>query len=282
MRGRVLATAVATAVLVPAGTSVAGGWWSSIQVDGNALGVGETVDVSAHVMFDDVSAAEHARADGGYHAYLIDDFDRSVLDAAMASGDRHGWWQPPAQAVHLGVVTFHGWDANLAVATATIEVPDVPQGHYDLMFCTLDCAEPLADLIPTTDVRIFADRVDAQLARDLAGLTELLHTTSFEFGDRIERLRGEVRGLGADVAAAADDTTRIADSLERPAADPAAEPPVTSPWWASAAGWFLAGALAAATVASRRRGADTDGNLEEAEAAAAQPALAPPEFVTHV
>lgn len=282
MRGRMLAATVATGVLVPAGTSFAGGWWGSIQVDGNALGVGETVAVSAQVMFDDVSEAEHARAHGGYHAYFIDGFDRSVLDAAMASGDRHGWWQPPAQAVHLGEVTFHGWDANLAVATATIEVPEVPQGHYDLMFCTLDCEEPLADLIPTTDVRIFADGVDAQLARDVAGLTELLHTTSSESGDRIERLRGEVRGLGADVAAAADDTTGIADSLERLTASPAAAPPATSPWWASTAGWFLAGALAAWTVAGRRRGAHPERSVEEAGPEIADPTMAPPEFVTHL
>lgn len=287
MRGRVLTATLTALVLVPTGPAVAGGWWGSIQVDGHVLGVGEVVPVSAHVMFDSLADAEHARENGGYHAYLIEGFDRSVLDAAMSSGDRHGWWEPPARAIHLGEVTFHAWDANLAVATAGIEVPDVPQGLYDVMFCTLDCAEPLADLIPTLDVRVFADAMDAQLARNVAGLTEELHTVSAELRDRVDQVGGDVRGLGADVRALASETETIAGSLEASAATAATATTgpsdVRSPAWLTAGGWFLAGALASWALAGRSRRRAASGPVPaEAPSSAEEPALPPPEFVTHL
>lgn len=281
MRRRVLAAMVAAAVLVPVAPAAAGGWWSHIRIDGNALGVGEEVTAEAHVMFESMREAETARASGGYHAYLVRGFDRSLLSEAMSRGERHGWWRPPEEVIRLGDVELSGWDANLADATATFAVPDVAPGTYELMFCTLDCAEPLADLVPALDVAVFGDAATARLARDLAGVTEQLQETAFEVSTGMEELRDDVRGVRSGVKAAAGVTSGLAASLEdlqAGLAEPA--PAATSPGWLASGGWFLAGAALTLVFAGRRRRLDAEPDTPQEQADGLVTREAAPEFIT--
>jgi hypothetical protein len=281
MRRRVLAGMVAAAALVPMAPAAAGGWWSNIRIDGNAVGVGETVTAEAHVMFASMREAETAQASGGYHAYLIRGFDRSLLDEALSTGQRHGWWRPPEEAIHLGEVDFSGWDANLADATATFVVPEVAPGTYEVMFCTLDCAEPLADLIPALDVAVFGDAPTARLARDVAGLTGQLQETAFEVASGMDGLREEVRSVRSGVERAAGATSDLAASLEEfraSSAEPAPAPP--SPGWTASGGWFLAGAAVTLVFAGRRRRGSAEADTPQEQPDVLATSQTPPEFIT--
>ena len=42
-----------------------------------------------------------------------------------------------------------GRELNLALASASFRVPEIPPGRYTVMFCDAGCAHPLADVIPT-------------------------------------------------------------------------------------------------------------------------------------
>jgi hypothetical protein len=134
-------------------SATAGGWWSSIRLDHARVGVGEELAAEAEVMFSSVEAAEAAQSAQGkdaFYAYLLRGFDYSIVDRAMREAFTPSWWSVgDAEAYRAGQVTVDELDLNLARATASFRVPDVPPGKYAVMFCDDECVHPMADLIPT-------------------------------------------------------------------------------------------------------------------------------------
>lgn len=69
--------------MVPAAPAHAGGWWSSIPLDGQPIGLGESISLRvSEVMFESIEEAEEAKSEV-FYAYLARDFDRSALRRAM-------------------------------------------------------------------------------------------------------------------------------------------------------------------------------------------------------
>jgi hypothetical protein len=119
--------ALAGLALMPS-PAVAGGWWSGIDLQGRHLGVGETVTFESEVMFRDLEVAERARKSGQFHAYLARGVDYNALDRAMSVPEPERWWSPPDELTLIGNVRLSNWDANLAIATTELNVPEVAQG----------------------------------------------------------------------------------------------------------------------------------------------------------
>lgn len=173
-QGDVRAAAVRGVVLALAGwmwlapaPAVAGGWWSYIDVD-DVLRVGE--QATAHVDGVLFPTREEAEQGTPFHAYLLQGVDTHRLDEAMSTGEPGDWWTPPATRHHLGPVDVTIVDSNMAEARAQFVVPDVPPGHYQLMFCTAGCRAPLADVIPRLDLTV----APAAGAASLTGLLDRL------------------------------------------------------------------------------------------------------------
>jgi hypothetical protein len=126
-----------------------GGWWSNIQVNRTQAAPGQRVELGDTVAFGSADAAETAQRTQPFHVYLLRGFDYSVVERAIRMPSPGDWWSPAgAEAIEVGRVTVSVVDGNLARATATFTLPELPPGTYHLMLCDAECAEPLADVIP--------------------------------------------------------------------------------------------------------------------------------------
>lgn len=243
-------------LLVPA-PATAGGWWASIQLDKDPVAVGERMTARASVVFASREEAEALAQEGGYHAYLVRGVDRERLDEVMATGQPGAWWTVPPTAIHLAELELSGTERNVADVHATFTVPDVEPGLYGLMFCSQDCAEPLADVIPRLDIPLHEDPLLADIARSLE---------SPDGGSRlseIERRLGEVyenvgalrRQVGAlDEPAPSPSPTSAPTTEVAPATAPIELSQSTSEQnWLVVAAAFVAGATMAGLVVSIRQ-----------------------------
>jgi hypothetical protein len=154
MQRSVLAIACAAAALIMAPSATAGGWWTSIRLDRTRVAVGQEMKVHANVMFRSVAEAEAAQSSAArkraFYVYLLRGFDYSIVQRAMRKPSPRNWWSVGnADAFRVGHIVIGRRESNLALATASFRLGDVPAGSYAVMFCDARCAQPLADVIPT-------------------------------------------------------------------------------------------------------------------------------------
>lgn len=277
-RRRVMAVLIAAALLVPV-PAAAGGWWGTIELDKDPIAVGETVTATARISSPVPTEGEEA---SGYHAYLVRGIDREALDEAMTVPQAKGWWTPPSTRIRLGEVELLGHDH----ARARFTVPDVEPGLYGLMFCSADCTEPLADIIPLLDVAVYGDGLLAHSLRTLGNdpLTES-HLTLIE--ERIGVVDEQVRALRADIDAlrdvaaspvpepASSPTPTVSPGASPAAASLAPSRPVTEQRWMVVAAALLAGAALAGMVVSLRQRRQGPHVPEEPRILEAEPASGP-------
>lgn len=233
----VIGFATLVAGAAPAG---AGGWWSSVRVRGHELGVGETVVATSEAYFTSVEDAARARR-SEYYAYLVSDYDRSLMAAGMRRANPRRWWAVPDSAsVHrVGRVRLRGFDANVGEAVARVTIPRLPTGRYFLMFCDAGCRRPMGHAVPTQPVWITADPVAARAARRADAAAQRMQT-------ELVALRGELRSARRDAAAAIAEATRDAELALTLAGDEEPTPALMPAAVLAAA--FLAGVGAAALL----------------------------------
>lgn len=129
LRTLLVVTVVAGLLLTPS-AAFAGGWFSGIDLQGRYLGIGESLTFRSEVMFRNLEDAERARDSGEFHAYLVRGIDHRALNEATLVAEPKHWWSPPKELRLIGDVRLSKWNANLAVATAVIDVPEVTPGSY--------------------------------------------------------------------------------------------------------------------------------------------------------
>lgn len=228
-----------------ASPALAGGWWSSIGLDGQPVGIGESFRHHvSEVMFDTIEEAERAK-EQTFFVYLVRHFDEGALDDALGRADPGDWWRPVTEPIRAGTVELTSWDANLAEARVRLDVPGVSPGSYHLMLCDAGCDRPLGNLIPA-GVTVTDDVLAAQTTRRLL-------ETEARLSLAVQRTRNDLRATRRTLG---DVTSRVAaqerrvEALEpRPAQTP--ESPETSPWIAYA-GWFVAGGATLLAISRRR------------------------------
>lgn len=237
--------AIITVTLMPS-TAIAGGWWSGIDLQGRYLGIGESVTFRSEVMFRNLGVAERARNSGEFHAYLARGVDYISLNKAMSVPEPKRWWSPPRELTLIGDVRLSNWDANLAIATTELDVPEVAPGSYALMLCNVGCVTPLGNLIPL-QIQVSADALAAQTARRL-------QKTNARLDLALARVRGDLkqqtRQLNVAKADSAESTEAIA-RLQDKVSSLDSEAPST-PWLPHLL-FFLAGAAATFLVLRFRR-----------------------------
>lgn len=230
-----LACALGVLLLAPQ-AAAGGGWWSYIDVNRSTVAPGQRVEVSEAVLFSSAAEAERAQEPGQFYAYLLRDFDYSVVGQAMRKSSPRNWWSlGGAEAIQVGPVDVNLSGAQFGRATAEFIVPELPPATYHLMLCDAGCSEPLADVIPAKDFTVVADPATAQTARRV---------------DRLERRTGQLAAVRADAErarVAAHNARSEVDELEASVsamgdARPSSPP---TPRWAYG-GWLVAGALAGA------------------------------------
>ncbi|MDQ3958347.1 MAG: hypothetical protein M3273_08515 [Actinomycetota bacterium] len=231
---------IAAIVASAAGPAAAGsgGWWGSIRVEGRHLGIGETVLAQGDVMFLDRGAADAARESGEFYAYLVQGVDVERINRARRVAEPKRWWTPPEEMTLVGDVTLSNWDVNLARATAHLEIPEMPEGFYRLMFCDLGCVNPLGNLIPSK-VSVTSEVLAARTSRSLQALRLRVRHRVAVLEHRIRALRNEAE----EPPPAAPDLSGPVDRLEAQVAALEAEEPETP--WLAYAGWFAAGLASA-------------------------------------
>lgn len=211
----------------------AGGWWSSIGLEGQPVGMGESIDLGvSEVMFDSIEEAEEAQGQE-FFAYLVRDFDQAALDDAMTRADPGKWWRPTSQPIQVGTVELTDWDSNLAKGRVDLEVPEIEPGSYFLMLCDAGCGVPLGNLIPS-GVTVTDDVVAAQTARRLQELEADLTLALQQSRSELRQTRSTLRQALSDDAKR---DQRIAQ-LEAELVEAQDQEPVP---WVAYAGWFFAG-----------------------------------------
>lgn len=228
-----------------AAPAFAGGWWSSIGLEGQPVGLGESVDLKvSEVMFDSIEDAEEAK-EQDFYAYLVADFDKAALDEAMSRPHAGDWWTPLSEPILVGSVELMGWDSNLADGRVELDVPQIPPGSYYLMLCDAGCEVALGNLIPSR-INVTDDVLAAQTTRRLqraeAHLTLALQRSRSE----LRETRSTLRQALSDDARQDQDITRLESELIE------AQKPDSPPWTAYA-GWFFAGLAAAFLLLQRRK-----------------------------
>lgn len=247
MRPRMLllSALVITSALAP--PARAGGWWTYIGLDGQRLGIGESITLRTEVEYPTDQEAEEARG-SDYYVYLVKGVDVQALKWAMSRPQPEHWWNPPAEMTLIGDVSLaYYWDSGRARSTAELTIPDMPTGRYDLMLCDRGCRNPLGNLIPA-HVEVVDDPLAAQTSRKLQDATE---RTSLALARLRHDLRQSDRKFRVAKADAADASERVA-ALSKRVASIATEPPSTP--WPSYLAWFVGGiGIASAVVRGRRR-----------------------------
>lgn len=230
-----------SALLAP--PAAAGGWWSSIGLEGQPVGIGESIDLRvSEVMFHSIEEAEEAKGQK-FFAYLVKNFDQAALDDAMTRADPGDWWTPLSEPIQAGTVELADWDSNLAKARVDLEVPPIPPGGYYLMLCDAGCAVALGDLIPS-GVIVTEDVVAAQAARRLQEVEADLTLA-------LQRARSEVRETRATLRQTRSDDAQQNERIDDLGAQLIEAQKPDSPPWIAYAGWFFAG-LAIAFLFLRR------------------------------
>jgi hypothetical protein len=228
----------------------AGGWWSTIVVEGPYLGAGETVPVRAEFLFPSIAAAERAQRSGEYYAYVVRGIDRRALDRAVNGPQPKQWWTPPSEIYRSGTVRLSGFDGNFAVARARVTVPDLPPGRYSVMLCTDGCTDPLGDVVPT-GVRVTRDASLAATARGLAAELDRMDLKEsrarHELRQSVRRSRDLRDRLSAAERKIEDLRERVRDLAVAPRADNRAGP-------GGSAAYFLLGLVAGGAIALGGRG----------------------------
>lgn len=259
-RTYLLVTAAAVMAAMLGGPAQAGGWWTSIRIDGPYVGVGETLTVRANPMFDTIPAADEAVASGDLYAYLLEGVDQKMVDDAMSVVDPGDWWTPPPVRYAVGTVQLSELDANLATATAEVTIPDVSPGRYSLMLCTSECTHPLADVIPA-GVVVSGDGALARTARRLNAARWRLRSKAARAEHRLDGARDRLDEVRDDLeveSETGDDLEEKVDELTSALATRSGGGPGLG---AGVAGGFTGGLLAAASfwLASRLRTSRVDG-----------------------
>ena len=245
MRRTAVLLAVASALLLLQAPAPAGGWWTSLDVHEEYLGIGEPLTIKINeVLYESIEAAERAELTD-YFAYLVKDFDQRSLDRAMTRPDPRDWWQPLSTPIQAGRVTLFGRDANLARGLVHLTVPDVPPGRYSLMLCDAECRTPLGNHIPVP-VNVTSDAFAAQTTRRFRDLNERLTLALARVRQDVRQTRRQLRQVEADAAEALDAVAQPEPAL-------ATERETNGPSWIPYAGWFLAGAAVAFTLRRRRK-----------------------------
>lgn len=252
MRRALVVAGSAIALLVSASPASAGGWWTFIELESSALASGTHMRASTEVMFESLEAADRARRTGSFAAYLVRGLDWNIVDEAMGKANPGDWWRlGDARAIRLGPVRLSDWDANLARASARFEVPDVPVGRYSFMFCTADCSDALADVVPSK-VEIVTDPATSEVV----ALAERLRSRLYGLGVDLRHAEGQLGTVDALAREVKELRVDLGDVREQIAAASQAQQQDRPTPWAAFAGWFLAGALTVAAgfaVARRRR-----------------------------
>jgi hypothetical protein len=227
-----------------------GGWWSYIDVNRSLVAPGQRVELEVTVSFSSAAAAEAAQQTNRFHVYLLRGFDDSVVERAMRKSSPGNWWSlGDAEAIDLGHVTVSVSDTNLGRATAVFTVPQLPPATYQLMVCDTACTEPLADVIPTENFTVVADRATAQMAKRV----EQLGRQSRNQAEKLAAARADADKALLAARTARSDVEQLQSGLSSLANEGRSSLP-TSAW--AYAGWLVAGALAGALallVVRRRR-----------------------------
>lgn len=235
---------VATTLLAP--PAFAGGWWSYLQVPGQYFGVGETITFTENeVMFDTIEEADAARSEA-FGVYLVESYNKQLLDDAMTRPQPDVWWQPQSTPMRVGDLKLINQDSNLMKARVSFTVPAVPPGRYALVLCSNpDCAQSLGNVIPS-DVAIVDDPLLAQTARRVAN-------ESFKNEMALVRVRHRLKGMReqlSNLRTQADEQQDSGASSAPVSPTRAPEPPTP---WVAYAGWFLAGLATACLFLLGRR-----------------------------
>ncbi len=232
-----------------------GGWWSYIDLEGQHLGIGETLTVRSEVWFRGVVDAQKA-SNSDYYAYLVRGIDREALRWAMSRPQPKRWWKPPAEMTLLGDVDLSQWDTDIARSTARLTIPELSLGRYHLMLCDRGCRNPLGNLIPAR-VEVVDDPLAAQTSRKLQDATDrtslalarlrkdLRQSDSRVYLGAAEQLR-KLGGVKANASETAQAVTALRKRLESLDTDPRSMP------WPAYLAWFVGG-LGVATAAARGR-----------------------------
>ncbi|HXF71831.1 MAG TPA: hypothetical protein VNO79_04375 [Actinomycetota bacterium] len=199
--------------LAAAPRAMAGGWWSSLDLEDRSLAPGDRVRVGTQFWFRSIEAAERARTGGDFRAYLVRGFDWRVLEEAMAVADPGSWWElGSARAFEVGNVRLFGFDGNLAHARASFVVPAVPPGAYALMFCDVGCTRALGDIVPSR-VLVAPDRFTARLSQRVGNLALELRETRWRLRAARDRIRRVAAERATEPAAIAGRVDRLSASL---------------------------------------------------------------------
>ena len=183
-RSVIVAAAILTLMLAIPSTAVAGGWWTSIDVDQH-VATGQKLEfVTKQVLFQSVEEAELAASET-FFAYVLQGVDRQMLREAMNKGYSSDWWDPTgARAIKVGTVSIGGLGSNMVKATANIDLTGVEPGAYLLMFCDAGCEHALADLVPT-EITVLDSPLLARVANKQTEMRWRIAEIKWELSNRI-------------------------------------------------------------------------------------------------
>lgn len=256
MRIKAISVMVVFLFFVPQSGASAGGWWDTIQVDHRYVASGQRIEAGTPFLFETIELAEEAR-DEGFFAYLIEGLDREMLDEGMGEQWDPGWWKQRWTAAHeVGRVELSNWDANQAVARSVFEVPALPSGRYDLMFCSAECAEPLGHIVPAA-VTIASDPLAARVASAFRNYRMEATFRDQRLRHDLRELRASLRDQGTRLDHTQDELDKVLDRLRQ---KPVEESEAPLSW---GLGWLAAGLLGGAFVPAWRRRASKQGERSE-------------------
>lgn len=245
-----LALIVSTLVVLTQGqASAGGGWWTSVDLDGGNIAVGESIEIGIReIWFTSVSEAKEGRRTP-YYAYLVSDFDRRQLRKAMRKPHPGPWWEPVGPVIEVGRVTVTEADSNVSRGRLILEVPDMALGRYFLMLCDKGCLTPLANHIPVP-VTVTADILAARTARRVDRMNSRLQLD-------LARIRHDVRSTERRLRDLRDQVNAEPERAPEPVSVPASPSDGDEPSpWIAYAGWFIAGGSVAMVFARRRNRAE--------------------------
>lgn len=251
LRMLVLSALIITSALAPAAMG-GGGWWSYIDLEGQHLGIGETLTARSEVSFWDGTDQEARGVD--YFAYLVRGVDAQALKWAMSQSDPKHWWKPPAEMTLIGDVSLsYYWDSGRARSTAELTIPEMPTGRYDLMLCDGGCRSPLGNLIPA-HVEVVDDPLAAQTSRKLQDTTERTSLTLARLRKDLRQNDRRFQGVKRNASETAQEVTALRKRLASLDTDQPSTP------WLPYFAWF-AGLIVAAEAMRRGPSHDLEGPI---------------------